>query len=230
MTTEDHEHANGKETEHTTPHDTAQEPHNHPEDDNQQTQTQPQDDQTTKDYTSLLNEALEYKKEGNKLYSNANYDDAITHYTKAIDIMQGGHAQHAEECSVFFGNRAACYVALKNHEGVIKDCTASLNLAPSYVKALQRRAVAYEATKQFQKALTDFEALYKIDPTLKMAIDAKVRLPPLVKEQQEKETQEMIGKLKDLGNSILGKFGLSTDNFQFNKDPATGSYSINMKK
>jgi hypothetical protein len=37
------------------------------------------------------------------------------------------------------------------------------------------------------------------------------------------------GKLKDLGNSILGKFGLSLDNFNFAKDPATGSYSVNMK-
>lgn len=34
------------------------------------------------------------------------------------------------------------------------------------------------------------------------------------------------GKLKDLGNTVLGKFGLSLDNFKAEKDPATGSYSI----
>ena len=33
-------------------------------------------------------------------------------------------------------------------------------------------------------------------------------------------------KLKDLGNSILGNFGMSVDNFKAVKDPATGSYSI----
>jgi hypothetical protein len=34
------------------------------------------------------------------------------------------------------------------------------------------------------------------------------------------------GKLKDLGNSLLGKIGLSLDNFKAEQDPATGGYSI----
>lgn len=38
------------------------------------------------------------------------------------------------------------------------------------------------------------------------------------------------GKLKEMGNSLLGKFGMSLDNFQATKDPNTGSYSINFKQ
>ena len=38
------------------------------------------------------------------------------------------------------------------------------------------------------------------------------------------------GKLKDLGNMFLSNFGLSVDNFQAKKDPATGSYSINFQR
>ena len=53
---------------------------------------------------------------------------------------------------------------------------------------------------------------------------------PIVAERQEKMKEEMMGKLKDLGNSVLGHFGMSLDNFKMEKDPSTGSYSIKMQQ
>ena len=40
----------------------------------------------------------------------------------------------------------------------------------------------------------------------------------------------MLGKLKDLGNSVLGRFGMSLDNFKAEKDPNTGSYNISFQR
>lgn len=55
----------------------------------------------------------------------------------------------------------------------------------------------------------------------------------LEKENEEKMTKlkdEALGKLKDLGNSILGNFGMSLDNFKMTQDPTSGGWNISMQK
>lgn len=56
------------------------------------------------------------------------------------------------------------------------------------------------------------------------------RLEKLHEEKMQKMKDEALGKLKELGNSILGAFGMSLDNFKMEQDPATGSWSVNMKR
>jgi hypothetical protein len=68
------------------------------------------------------------------------------------------------------------------------------------------------------------------DPSNRHARMEIRRLEPIVTEKREKMKEEMLGKLKDLGNSVLGHFGLSVDNFKAVQDPKTGGYSINFSK
>jgi len=103
-------------------------------------------------------------------------------------------------------------------------------LNPAYVKPLLRRAKLYEELDQLSQALEDYKELEKLDPNNTDVKTALRVLPKRIEEQTEKLKEEMIGKMKDLGNLFLKPFGLSTDNFKINQDPSTGSYSVNLNK
>jgi hypothetical protein len=112
-------------------------------------------------------------------------------------------------------------------------CHQALKLDPKYTKALLRRAQANEkmdTSSSLSDALEDYGNLKKLADdkyTLNQCHRALRGLPPLIKAKQEKEKEEMMQKLKDVGNTLLGKFGLSTDNFQFQQDPNSGGYNMN---
>ncbi len=86
--------------------------------------------------------------------------------------------------------------------------------------------MAYEKLDKLEDALADFKKACELDSTNVVAREGVKRLQPVVKERQEKQMAEMMSQLKGFGNTILGKFGLSLDNFKMEKDPTTGSYSM----
>ncbi len=53
-----------------------------------------------------------------------------------------------------------------------------------------------------------------------------IELDRLQKEKFEKMKTEVLTNLKGFGNTILGKFGMSLDNFKLNQN-ADGTYNIN---
>jgi len=76
------------------------------------------------------------------------------------------------------------------------------------------------------EALEDAKRAAELDPSSKEAAAAAARLEVLANAKMEAQKEEMLGKLKDLGNSFLGKFGMSLDSFKSTQDPETGSYNI----
>lgn len=93
-----------------------------------------------------------------------------------------------------------------------------------------RRAALYDESNKLDECLEDNNKIIELDPNNSDAKRNIIRLKPLIDERNERLKEEMLGKLKDLGNMVLRPFGLSTNNFQLQQDPSTGSYSVNFNQ
>ncbi|PLB35787.1 putative mitochondrial outer membrane translocase receptor (TOM70) [Aspergillus candidus] len=98
--------------------------------------------------------ANKLKAAGNKAYGSKDYNNAIELYGKAIICKPD---------PVFYSNRAACYNVLSEWDKVVEDTSAAIAMDSEYVKALNRRAIAYEHQEKYSEALLDFTASCIID-------------------------------------------------------------------
>lgn len=84
------------------------------------------------------------------------YEKAIECYTRAILLCPG---KNGEELATFYQNRAAANEMLSNMKNVIADCSAAIIHNKRYLKALLRRAKAYEKEGDLSNALADITAV-----------------------------------------------------------------------
>ncbi|KAF8056473.1 Ttc1 [Scenedesmus sp. PABB004] len=162
------------------------------------------------------------KAEGNAAYAAEDWDGALSLYWQAVDAAPEGAAERA----VYHCNAAAAYLKKQAWQDAVEQCTAALKINATYIKALVRRCTALQALDDVEHALADAQRVLELDPGNAWAASSAAALAPAVAARQEALKAEMLGKLKDLGNSVLGKFGLSLDNFKAEQDPETGGYSI----
>ncbi|XP_064472128.1 mitochondrial import receptor subunit TOM70-like [Ornithodoros turicata] len=103
-----------------------------------------------------LERAKSHKNQGNKFFKEGKFDKAIECYTEAIAVCP---KEFTNEIATFYQNRAAAFENLKNFAEVILDCSKAIELNKTYVKALQRRAKAYELKDELKKCLEDITAV-----------------------------------------------------------------------
>ena len=100
-----------------------------------------------------------HKEKGDQDYKNANFEGAIDHYKKCIDNLKKEGKGETELALKAYSNRAACYKQISNFDGTIEDCTAVLEIDHENVKALIRRAQAFEGVERYRFALQDVKTV-----------------------------------------------------------------------
>lgn len=134
------------------------------------------------------------KEEGNELFRDGNYQHAAARYVKALthagkffDLTSSDLEEvHNLKLSLYL-NLAQCYLKLESWNKAVANCNEALALDHASVKALYRRAVAYEKDNNLELAVADVKAALKLAPQDKAVLKLDERLKVLTKRQLDKE-------------------------------------------
>ena len=164
------------------------------------------------------------RKNAGDLYKNKEYIQALNIYS--ILLKDAQRADLKEQCCILNCNKGICFNKLNDYDKALDSFKAALRYNKDYSKALCNKMLLLNKKEEYLEAYEDFKRLKTLDYNLwenyrnmenGLAYQAEI--------QKKKMTDDMLGKLKDVGNTILGKFGLSLNNFQMTPN-GQGGYSI----
>lgn len=116
------------------------------------------------------------KFEGNELFKSGEIDKALAKYERALTEVKPTDEKTKAIVSDIYANIAMCQQQRWDYSSVVESCTKCLEFAPQHVKALVRRAQAYESLEKYKAALADFDAASALSPELEIAYKGAVRL------------------------------------------------------
>lgn len=123
--------------------------------------------------------AQEWKEKGNEEFNKGNWSEALNCYTNALKLSKENNTEKA----VYYKNRAAAFLKLKDYEKVVTDCDDALKICPNDPKALFRRCQALEALERFEEAYRDARNIILSDPNNKSILPIATRLHEIVQER-----------------------------------------------
>ncbi|XP_029870962.1 RNA polymerase II-associated protein 3 isoform X2 [Aquila chrysaetos chrysaetos] len=130
----------------------------------------------------LKQKAITEKDLGNGYFKEGKYETAIDCYTRGI-AADGTNA-------LLPANRAMAYLKIEKYEEAENDCTQALLLDASYSKAFARRGAARVALGKLKAAMQDFEAVLKLEPGNKQAINELTKIRNKLAEKEQWTHQE----------------------------------------
>ncbi|KAL0961696.1 hypothetical protein UPYG_G00330530 [Umbra pygmaea] len=135
------------------------------------------------------------KNEGNHLFKNGQFSDAVEKYSAAIDGCCDAGIVCPEDLCILYSNRAACYLKDGSSTECIHDCTRALELQPFSLKPLLRRAMAYESMERYRHAYVDYKTVLQIDIGVQSAHDSVHRITKQLIEQDGPDWREKLPEI-----------------------------------
>ncbi|KAL8539721.1 hypothetical protein ACS0TY_001366 [Phlomoides rotata] len=100
--------------------------------------------------------ADEAKAKGNAAFSAGNFEDAMRHFTDAINLAPTNH--------VLYSNRSAAFASLNNFSEALPDAKKTVELKPDWGKGYSRLGAAYMGLHNYADAVSAYKKGLDIDP------------------------------------------------------------------
>ncbi|XP_057670576.1 stress-induced-phosphoprotein 1 [Diorhabda carinulata] len=154
--------------------------------------------------------ALAEKEQGNSFYKKKDFENAINHYSKAIE--------HDPTDITFYNNLAAVYFEQKEYEKCIKECEKGIEVGREnradfklIAKSFMRIGNAYKRLKQYKEAKTYYEKSMSEHrtPEIKTLLS---EVEKFIKDEERKSyiNPELAEKEKEIGNEFFKKGDYAT--------------------
>ena len=179
---------------------------------------------TEEEKEEINKKIIDSRKEAGELYKAQKYIEALNMYS--LLLKDAKRAKLNEQLVILYCNQGICFNKLNDKDKALESFSSALKFNDKYGKALANRMLLYNAKGDYIEAYDDFKRLKEIDQKL-FSNYAHMEGDLCAKAEVKKKemTDEMLGKLKEMGNSILGNFGISLDNFKMIPN-GQGGYSI----
>ena len=179
---------------------------------------------TEEEKKDIEEKIINERKNAGVLYKNGEYIQALNTYN--LLLKDAKKAELKEQCCILNCNKGICFNKLNEYDKALESFKDALKYNKDYSKALCNKMLLLNKKEEYLEAYEDFKRLKTLDYNLwENYRNLEGELSYKAEIKKKKMTDEMLGKLKDMGNSILGKFGLSLNNFQMTPN-GQGGYSI----
>lgn len=161
---------------------------------------------------------IRLKEVGNSALRAGRYQEAAEQYREALVIFSGRTAERAN-CLSNYG--AAC-IRLGDLDEAEKTLREAIDINPRHINARLRIARLFSTREKYILAASEWSVVAQ----LRSLTDAEITERDAC---NKKAMDAGITTMKSWGNKLLGKLGLSLDNFKMNKNP-DGSFNISLQK
>ncbi|KAJ2798412.1 Hsp90 cochaperone, partial [Coemansia helicoidea] len=104
-----------------------------------------------------MSTADELKAKGNAAFAAGNHEEAIAHFTAAVELDPTNH--------VLYSNRSASLASLKRYADALADAEKTVELKPDWAKGYGRKGAALYGLRRYEDALATYEAGLKHEPS-----------------------------------------------------------------